>query len=454
MIEYIVDISFLVCWLLIPLSWMSVLKIGGMRLLKISIPSFVVGFIFIFQYVGYPILYFQLDEYRAEFVTDKNLILKAWIITSISTLSICVGAFIASTLIGRLKYDSYFNSKYNSESAYSLAIVKLLTLICVAVLYSYISKVGLENIALILALQGAGVSELGLARSGMGNDFGAGYHWYNFFMKDLLIFISLILISQKLKSPVRVSTSILTCITILLIFSLTMATEKGLLVDYLIAIALVYVITQKKGEISQKIIYITALPIIIMLVMFYIVFMGDNNINSGLNSIISRALTGSMQPIYHYLEFFPKNQGFLYGTSFPNPGGLFPFEPYNLTVEVMNFVQPSHLESGVIGTMPAIYWGEIYANFGYTGLFIMPLYVGIALYIVNYIIFKIRYTPLSAGLFAWMLIHYKNLSITSLSVFVVDLNLYLIVFISLIIRIKISPSKKSLARLNKVAYNV
>ena len=39
-------------------------------------------------------------------------------------------------------------------------------------------------------------------------------------------------------------------------------------------------------------------------------------------STVSRAFAGSIQPAYHYLEFFPEVQGYLMGDSFPSRRSL------------------------------------------------------------------------------------------------------------------------------------
>jgi hypothetical protein len=164
--------------------------------------------------------------------------------------------------------------------------------------------------------------------------------------------------------------------------------------------------------------------------------MGDADISAGIWSIFSRGLTGSLQPIYHYLEFFPKHQNWLYGITFPNPGGIFPFTPYNLTVEVMNFVQPEHYDSGIVGTMPAIYWGELFANFGYLGVFVLSPWVGFLLYLINWVVYRLDFDPLNSALFAWMLVHYKNLSLTSISMFIIDFNLVVILIIYFVLKLR------------------
>jgi hypothetical protein len=431
------NILFIIAWFAVPWLWVYVLKLGGMRLMTLSLPSFVLISIFIFQYAGFPVLYFGLDEYRAEYVTDRGLLLEAWLITSISSLLLCLGALFGSLILNPL---SYFKSYEDINFFLPLHIkrkIYVLGFLCIGVLITYITKVGFENIALVAVFKGATNIEIALARSLMGNDFGSAYHWYNFFMRECLIFISLILIAIKLHGAQCVSGIYTFSVVFTTVFSLIMATEKALFIDFLIAISLVYVILKRRGVISISLIMNLVVYMMIILISFYIFFMGDAGIAEGAWSVFSRAFTGSLQPIYHYLEFFPMHQNWLYGASFPNPGSIFPFIPYNLTVEVMNFVQPEHYDTGIVGTMPAIYWGEVFANFGYWGVLIIPIFVGFILYFINWYLYILKFNPLSVALFAWLLIHYKNLSITSLSMFVFDINLILIILAYLILRIRL-----------------
>jgi oligosaccharide repeat unit polymerase len=424
-------------WIAIPFVWIFILRLGGMRLMILSLPSFVVFSIFVFQYVGFPILYFQLDDYRAEFVTNQDLLLKAWLITSISTILVCFGAVLGAYLLKPLKYFRVKNILHKVLAKYIKRRIYLVGLFCLGVLIVYIAKIGFNNIALVAVLNGAGSSEIALARSLMGNDFGSGYHWYNFFMRDCLVFISLTLIAIRLQKPQEISKVYFILIIAAAVLSLVMATEKGLFVDFLIAVSLVYIISKNKGVVPFSVVLYFIFFSFTALIVFYIYFMGDADIVASVMSIFSRGLTGSLQPIYHYLEFFPTYQNWLYGITFPNPGGIFPFTPYNLTVEVMNFVQPEHRDSGVVGTMPAIYWGELYANFGYLGVFIFSPWVGFFLYYINWIIYRLEFDPMNSALFAWMLVHYKNLSLTSISMFIIDFNLIVILFVYCILKIKI-----------------
>jgi len=105
----------------------------------------------------------------------------------------------------------------------------------------------------------------------------------------------------------------------------------------------------------------------------------------------------------------------------------------------MNFVQPEHLAAGVVGTMPTVYWGEVYANFGIPGLAVAPLLLGAWLTIVNAIVVSVKRRPLQLALLAILMVHFKNVGVASFSVYVVDLKLVmlLLVYFFLTVRLRL-----------------
>lgn len=433
----LVDLFLFFLWVVVPLICFLVLRIGGMNFQNLSIPTFVVISIFILQYIGFPILYQRWDDYRAEFVTDMHTLMLAWIGTSISTLLLCVGATIASTILGKQHHQIEQSTSVRELPNYVVRRIYLLCAFCVGILLLYVNSIGLENLAITAVINQASQADVTSARSMMGNAFEGGYHWYNFFMRDGLIFSTLVLFANRSANKDSISTWVLILMACCAGFSLTMATEKGLAVDFMISLFLMLVCVKYKGVVPIKLVFTLGLAIVGVLSAFYVLFMGDSDFYTALVSIVSRGFTGSIQPIYHYLEYFPQHHDWLYGSSMPNPGGIFPFTPFNLTINVMNFVYPEHYETGVVGTMPAIYWGEIYANFGWPAVIIIPVYIGVGLSLINYFVSKIKKTPISLALFVWLLIHYKNLSITSLSTFIFDMKLFLMVAIYIVLTVPV-----------------
>ena len=161
----------------------------------------------------------------------------------------------------------------------------------------------------------------------------------------------------------------------------------------------------------------------------YVYFMNAPSLWMGIKYTFSRIFVGPIEALYHYLEIFPKQINFLWGRSFPNPGGLLPFEPFNLTQELSLIVFPKNELMGVVGSMPTIYWGEMYANFSYPGIIIPPFFIGYFLYWLNTIIFMLPMTPLVLSFFIWTILHYANLAVTSLSSFLIDTTMVIMILV-------------------------
>ena len=102
--------------------------------------------------------------------------------------------------------------------------------------------------------------------------------------------------------------------------------------------------------------------------------MADRNLSEIVVEPLNRTFLGSAIPMLYYLDYVPAHSDYLWGQSFPNPGGIFPFEWRRITVEIKNYYFPEIASRGIVGSMPATFYGEFYLNFGYIGaLFSMPI---------------------------------------------------------------------------------
>ena len=235
-------------WILIPCFWLFILKIGNLKLSFLSLPMFVIVSIFIFQYFGFFILYLQLDEYRAEFVTDMDVLLKAWLGTSISTTLLCTGALIASFFLGPIKYfKNSENTTYISRS--KIVRIYLLFVFCIAVLLTYIYQIGFQNTAIYFLLDGANNSDIAFARSSMGTTFQTGSHWIKIPMRDGLVFLTLILVAGRFFKSNLISTFTLIFSIAVTSFSLLLSGEKSLILDFVLAVIILHICIKKNGVI-------------------------------------------------------------------------------------------------------------------------------------------------------------------------------------------------------------
>lgn len=427
------EFLFLFIYIFLPVFWLILLNKSGVKLLTISIPSILIISIFIYQYLGYPILFFFINDYSAKFVQDREIIWKIFFLSSFTITFIIIGMVVAGKTFGNLHLKNQFNPNTNSillDKQLSRYFFYLLLIISIFILYIYLSKIGWNNIALFsllnLSEQSSSIKEL---RSNMGNAFEGKYHWYRLFMRDFLSIISLALFGQYLISKKYFHFLIFVLSFLVSLLSLLSATEKSPVLWYLISLMIMYLIIKKDSRLKLK--YLIGLGIFVPLLLglIYTNFMNAPSFIKGIEYGFSRLTTGQIQGLYHYFTIFPDQVDFLYGRSFPNPGGLMPFEPYSLSKSVHSIIFPYKSLKGVVGSMPTFYWGEMYANFGYLGVIFPPFFIGYLLYSLNILIFKLPMTPIMLSIYVYLISHYDGLATTSLSKFLIDIKIVLVIFI-------------------------
>jgi oligosaccharide repeat unit polymerase len=397
----------------------------GMGIFHISIPTILILSMFVYAYVGLLPLYFGWDQYRYDMgIQDRGLVLQVLLMSMWSIFGLIAG-FTYARYVLKMKTLVSFDRVRPIKRLEVFSLI-LLMILAYLVLLIYLKQVPKTALSVILTNGASTASHL--ARSEMGNNFSGKYHWYKLFFSDVFTIVTWAFFSAYLLTK-RKSTLFLFLIAFVgASFAAVMATKKGPFAQILIGLLLTYALTKLKGKIPIKASIIFFTVLFSVLISFYIFFMGSNNVLSATGSIFSRALAGSIQPAYYYLQYFPTEHDFLLGQSFPNPGHLMPYTPFPLTKEIMTWVNPN--SDGIVGTMPTVFWAEAYANFGYWGVFLVPFLMGVIVYTFNYYFSKLENTPIKIGFYIWLTLHLKTLSITGFSVFLYNFS---IVAISIII---------------------
>lgn len=345
--------------------------------------------------------------------------------------------FLQKKTFGELHLQNQYNypqQEIVNDKQLSRLILYFFFVLSLLVLMIYISKIGFNNIASlsVLNLTENSISSKVL-RANMGNAFDGKYHWYRLFMRDFLSITSVAFFGFYLVKKnffyflIFITSFFISC------FSMTMATEKGPLLWYFISLFLMYVLIRQNGRFKIKQIIGFGVFASLLISFIYVNFMGSSDLFDGMTSAFSRIITEQMHSLYHYVEIFPRQIDFLFGRSFPNPGGLLPFEPFNLTKEIYNYTFPGMAKKGIVGSMPTFFLGEMYANFGYYGVIFPPFFIGFFLYGLNVFLLKLPKTPILLSFYIWIILHYKTLAESSLSSFIIDIALFIVFPIMILI---------------------
>ena len=434
------EFIFLLAFTFFLIFWFILLKFSSVKFLTISIPGITIILILIYQYFGFPILFFFLDEYKAVYIQDREIIWKMFLGSSYTITLIIIGFIFARASFGLL----HLNNQYNPflkiivpNSAIQTFILLILFILSILVLGMYLSKVGLDNIAFLSAV---GISETDVEarvlRSSMDNAFEGKYHRYSLFMSDFLSIVSVAFYGQWLIKKKLSSLTIFIISFIICFFSMVMTTAKSPVMWYLISLFFTHMIIKYQGRYKLKHLAIIIVLGLIFIGLMYKFFFSVSDFWIGIKYGISRTITGQMLSLHHYLIIFPDQVGYLGGKSFPNPMGIFPYDSISITKLVHSTIFPEMFNKGIVGTSPSFFWGEMYANFGYAGIFFPPFFVGYLLYLLNIIIFRLLTSPIVISIFIWMILHYRTLAGTSLSSFIIDTDMIIMIFLLMLLNAK------------------
>lgn len=410
----IIDISFVVIYVMTFVVAIFLLHRAGIKLFSVTLPSIAIGSLFIFSFIGTISMYFQFNEYTWQ-TPDKSINFMLLLINSYCIIAMAIGFCFANKVFKLKIKNDILNLRAISSNERVFFVIVLI--VCLAVLILYLTKV--PKIALITAIID-GASEAKVARSLMTNDFAGKLHRYNIFMVTLaqvlsIAFWSSFLIAKKKNDGICFFISFM-----IAGFAAIMSTQKGPFAWYLIELFLTWCLIKKMGNIPMK--YITALGVLLIsiLIPFYIFFMGSDSIDKALVGMFNRAFCGEIIPAYHYLKIFPDQMPYLNGLTFPNPGGIMPYKPYRLAVEVMYKAHPELVKMGIVGSMPTAFWGESYANFGWYGILLSPFILGIVLFLLNHFINTLADNVIKIAYIVYLCKHYSSLACSGLFGFIFD----------------------------------
>jgi len=409
---------FLGAFLLAPVIMLWLLKVAKETPNRISLITVVVYSVYLFSVVGTFPLFFMLDEYRvATGVIKKEVVLYVLLYSIACIVFLLMGVIFARQV---LKIGSQSICSLNIKKSSSKRTAGLIVALCfiVMVLCLYLTKI--DSIAIIVALKGS-VVDATLARSEMGNNLeGGGAHWYSLILNNIGSLVTCAILATWLMNKERILFALFFISFAVSFFIAVMATEKAPLINLMTSILITYYLVKNNGVIPLRKFLYFGVTALVILVYLYMLFMGSPSPTDAFQNIISRAFSGSITPAYFYLEFYPKESEYLFGQTFPNPGGILPYTPVRYTVDMMNWVFPELVDSGVVGTMPTVFWGEAYVNFGWAGIPIVSFIVGFVLSIVVYLMSHIELNPITIALNVWLIDHYKRLSITGFSGYLYD----------------------------------
>ncbi len=215
------------------------------------------------------------------------------------------------------------------------------------------------NIPLLGVFDGAQAKELAVLRSEAGNDFTGKYWRYALFKDSILSLLVLISFFLRHQGIYRI---VFPSLLLLRSFVCLADVQKGPIINLIILLMLALFF--EKQRISKKILVSIGVLICGLIITMYAFFMGvDFSQNDAISGILLRIFVAQGVGV-PWSMVWVEQYGYLEGLTLPNPAGMFPFVHCRYAVELMEMVFPQLIYKGIIGSMPTVFYGDIFANFG------------------------------------------------------------------------------------------
>ncbi|MGJ0302830.1 oligosaccharide repeat unit polymerase [Aliarcobacter cryaerophilus] len=394
------------------------------RLVKASIREFNYPLIsifflikfFLFAYIGVLIHIFYQGYYEDIYYLNQ------FILSSATIVFLPLGMLLVTKLTKSNKnfiYDYKIDYEIDDKMFYVFIGLFLISFI---VLILYISK--LEMLPITAIVKGLGSSYAAELRSHATTTFPGKYYRYQIFMKDLALLLFIILFFYR-----NISLKWKTLFIVVLFFNIfvtIMDIQKAPLVKMFLILLIMSFFYFKK--INYKLVIFLSFIIGISIIIMYMFFMGYGINFVSIIKEISRRIFFAQIDAFIYTQQYIEANGFLYGKSFPNPKGIFPFDHVPLTTEVFKFLNVNWQEGMSLGSFPTVFYGDWYANFGYIGAFFGMFLLGIIIQYVDIKMFKTISTKKSAivlGLYIYMIDFFSKYAGTDYNGLLIDMHLWL-----------------------------
>jgi oligosaccharide repeat unit polymerase len=339
----------------------------------------------------------------------------------------------SDVLSGELVYERLIFSK----KSYSTILSGFVLVLFVTFLFrSVIGRFPIESI-----FMGLSTSDLVLLRSDATNGFEGKSYRYQMFMDELPLFLFILVSFIKNGYSSKKWKGLYYLLLFYNVFYAFSTLQKAPIIKLIILAIIIYLFIHK--TIPKKYILLLSIFIPTLIVLMYIYFMG--NVDSTATDILigagHRIFIGSIIPLYWYIVYV-EQKGFLFGTSFPNPAGILPFEHVPLTKEIALIGQST--VGDAVGSMPTVFVGEMYVNFGILGIILSCFFFGFILQTLDIYIFRKmnkRKYVLTCSLYVYFIFYFTKYSTGALSSIILDTSLFVVLIFYVIYKNRIKTPK-------------
>lgn len=380
---------------------------GTLKINLINTSSFAFYSLLVFEFIGVTLVYLGFrDHYLIQRISSNNTInitywCMAYTMIALPLVIILANKFIfkvkdvKASYLDNLKTDIILDNKRTQKKIFILIIIGLL--IClIATIYVFYC---IGYVPLFKYFDSS--FDFATERVEANRNFDGNIYVKNIIMIVITPILSYIAYIYMRTTKEKKWIILFALSFILNIFIKTYDFSKAPLIYYICYFFIIEIMLGKTFKLKKIIPFIIA--VIILVVVFYTIVMGyEGSLISLSSGPLSRVVISQAGALFLHFDAFPNIIDYLDGHSFPPFTKIFFGDgEYDIRSgrEVMELYSPTAVENGTAGVLSTAFLGEAYANFGFVGVAIAPIIIGIIFSAILCIYLKSKKTPLNIILY-------------------------------------------------------
>ncbi len=371
---------------------------GTMSLLRLNIVSWIFYYqLCLLTFVGVNLSLFGVYHYRMSLASEQSLLLAYWSVCYVMIMmpsSMIITEAVFSKVRIRRKILDYFGAKLvplqsKRDSSLVLYWVIMSGIAFMATVYTYYHLSTPPLIASLLS--GTDPMHYAQLRIEASREFGGSVYIRNLFSLFLAPFVSYIAYGYYRLYKTLPYKFWFYFTAIIALMAVTYSGAKAPAIQYFITLFIIK--TAIDGGTTVKALTRIVVLACGLIILLYVISTGGVafSISGG---PLGRVLMGQVAALPLTFDIFPQVMPFLNGASFPSwIVSVFGIEHFRSARILMEIYSPAAVEAGTAGVMNTLFIAEAWANFGYIGLFLAPVIVGVIIQSVYNLLITLPKTP-------------------------------------------------------------
>lgn len=401
----IIILSLLVCLVAARLYKFSA---GSLKITQVNMISYIFYFdLLIFSYLGsIVILLFNSAEFNNlidNLLGGPKTKLLVWECISYAMIAVAIGMIIANIFFNfKTKEIDAYHAKpvrtlFSEYDSYIKIPLYILSVICIlSIIYTFIS---IGTIPFLKSFFISSADDVLALRASADRDFSGNIYIKNFFgllLTPILsyVFYCYYLIDKSLKNKFW--------FYLMFFFAFMMLTydaSKSPFIRFLTGFIFLKVLIS--GKISFKKFFGLIILLLLLLAIIYMIIAKQDIVTiffSYNGGITGRILISQVSSLYQHFEIFPADHAFI---GFSSMSKVLPLSHFSDRAGRIVLVTTTPDFADLGGVYNTLFIGEAYANFGWWGVALTPLWIGFLIQSLHILFLRLPKTPLFLGLFVF-----------------------------------------------------